>query len=275
MPRKKKQTRQRRVNLNELTCVIPVYGQEYYLDKCLRSLQGINTIIVDDCSPEVGTRKYLELATELFPNVTLYRNKENRGFAKTVNKGMSHVETEFACILNSDIEFYHGAVSVLDDCVKKFRSTQNVGIMGIRLLYEDDTLQHGGVFIDWSDRNGNPRHRYQESYGFDEEFCKYEETFGVTGACMILRKSLFYEAGKLPAVYGRGYYEDSEFTVKVRQLGYKVMYNGEVWAYHYGHRSFMAINHDYDTKNYNNFRKFQERNLEQLKAWKKQGKRWI
>lgn len=248
--------------MGELTIVIPVYTAEDYLDKCIKSIpKKYQIIIVDDCSPKQSTQDYLDSIDR--PNVKVYKRKTNQGFAKTVNYGVSKVKTEFVLILNSDVKFTSG--KCINSCLSLLKDDDLIGVVGTKLLYGDNTIQHAGMGMNWEDRGGNTITRGQGEPNI--VYSTVEEVLFVTGAFLMLRKKVFNEVGKLPTCYGRGYYEDPEFCVKIRQHGYKVIYNGDVWAYHYANKSFQSSN--LSTQSEENFKRFQLRNLYILREWER------
>jgi GT2 family glycosyltransferase len=251
--------------LERVELVVPVYGQHYYLDKLLKSVPNAYRVwLIDDASPQEDTKKYMQKVGDLYQNVRYRTNPKNKGFAYSVNRGVRMTNSEYVCILNSDVEFVKDPIP---DCIEKMDADKDIGVMGIRLLYEDNTLQHGGVVINW-DKGGHPDHRWQGVNGFEPKTKVYEETFGVTAAFWMVRRDVWNELGGLSYEYGRGYYEDPDFVCRLRQAGYKAMYNGNVWAYHYGNKSFQNSDYTYD-KNKAKYKKFLERNLDYLKKeWK-------
>jgi len=88
--------------------VLPVYGGLNVLIPCINSVLK-NTrwpyrlIIVDDCSPDEATSKWLEFFEERYPQHTVLWNKKNRGFAASVNRGIEHGDNHYVCVLNSDV----------------------------------------------------------------------------------------------------------------------------------------------------------------------------
>ncbi|MBD3582556.1 glycosyltransferase family 2 protein [Flavobacterium selenitireducens] len=117
----------------QLSVVILNYNVRYFLELCLASVQkaiaGIDAeiIVVDNNSPDDSC----EMVKALFPTVTLIENKENAGFPKGNNVGVSVARGEFICILNPD-------TVVAEDTFAKIlafaESKSNLGIVGCRLI---------------------------------------------------------------------------------------------------------------------------------------------
>jgi len=253
-----------KTDLNEVvTLAIPVYGQWQYLDRCLASAQdmGFSAVLVEDGCPDKETLAYLSALHNNTDTHRVFFNQKNMGFAKTVNRAVSKVNTPYVAIINSDVEL--PTAKCVTDCVERMRKDDTIGTMGIRLLHDDNTIQHGGVVMDWHDRGGNPKHRYRGKQMNYQRACRYEEVPFVTGAFMVMETDFFKEMGGMPTHYGRGYYEDMELCVNVKEAGKRVMYNGTVWAYHFGHKSFNAANFNYSNSE-QNMRRWQQRNMKKV-----------
>ena len=250
--------------MNDLTIIIPVYGQRHHLAKLLDSLQGQipneNIIVADDNSKDTATKEFVKSLGKYGYIARCFKN--NVGFGQNVNRAVKLAKTKYILIINSDV--YFDSDIALKDCMEKIRKDDEIGVMGIRLMFPNKLVQHAGIRMDWGDRGGNTitigqYDRLQDCY------CRYEEKEFVTGAFMILRKDVWDEAGGFADCYGRGYYEDPELCVVLRERGYKVVYNGEVYAYHiagesFRHSGFNSVTND-------NFLTWQERNLDILKEW--------
>jgi len=254
---------ERCADVNDLTVVIPVFNQKFYLKRCIDSLSNITSIIiVDDCSTDLETRKYLKDISENEGRIKVIWNGRNLGFAKSCNRGFSKVKTDFVCFLNSDIEVPVSQSEWWDDCVSRLMVCPEIGIIGVRLLFDNCKIQHGGSMIDWSG-DFIPRHRWVGEAGFYNGYCKVQEVDFVTGACMVMRSDDFEKAGKFQTCYGRGYYEDCDLCCSILKLGKKVVYDGSVWLYHYHNKSFFGNSSEEGI--YRNHLIFKKRNLSFLK----------
>jgi GT2 family glycosyltransferase len=226
--------------ISNLSVVIPVYGQYELLDKLLKSISihvpKKKIIIVDDNSEDEDTKKYLR---EKCKSYRVYMKPENSGFADSVNFGVSKVNTKYVAILNSDVEIPKDQ-DPFNSCVDYMEADPSIGLCGIKLVMDGGVVQHAGVYMDWSTER--PRHRG----GRDSEVWNVAEFVPfVTAAFWVLPKSVYYDIGGLPVVYGRGYFEDADFCVQLRGMGKKILYNGKTWAWHWAHKSFAAISYPY------------------------------
>ena len=103
------------------------------------------------------------------------------------------------------------------------------GVVGSKLLYPDGKIQHIGIAF-----SGNlvPRHIYR---GFPPNISPAgisREYQAVTGACLLLRKELFFQIGGMDEIY-KNSYEDLDLCMKVRSLGLRVLYCPDSLVYHF------------------------------------------
>lgn len=224
----------------KLTVIVPIYGQSFFVERLFHSLPHLKpqVVLVDDKSPNEETREALEVI-DLYDGFDVVYNEKNLGFARTCNVGANHANTKYLCFVNSDIEIPPSQQHLFDDCISRMETDEEIGVMGVRLLFSQHTLQHGGVKFDWE--HLRPEHRWKGEDGFNPKYCQIEGVDFVTGAFLFVRKDVFDEVGGFPEIYGRGYYEDTELITNIRKLGYKIVYNGLVWAYHYHNRTFAHL----------------------------------
>ena len=114
-----------------------------------------------------------------------------------------------------------------------FRSAQRrgIGAVGAKLFFEDGTLQHVGVAF----RNGLPDH-IRRGYPGDDPGYLYSSDgqrnyLAVTGACILLRSSLFQEVSGFEEAFAVNY-NDIDLCLKVWQKGYRNVYTGQAKLYH-------------------------------------------
>ena len=127
-----------------------------------------------------------------------------------------------------------------DDCIEEmlgYCSRSDVGIVGARLYYEDDTIQHAGVVIGFGGIAGHcfvqqPR----GNTGYCHRIICAQDYSAVTAACMMVKRSVFDEVGGLTEELAVAF-NDIDFCMKVRQKGYLVVYNPYAELYHYESKS--------------------------------------
>jgi len=228
----------------ECSIIIPVYNQCHYTRKCLESIRRRTTdvryevIAVDDGSSD-DTAAFLKTLEPPFRAIT---NDQNLGFVRSVNRGASEAKGKYLLFLNNDTEpespdpvlpplrRWH---SWLREMINACQSDPAVGIVGAKLLYPDGTIQHFGIEIN---RDLAPYHLHRGKPGDDPACSVVAETIGVTGACLLIEKSLFDKVGGFDTHYPM-YFEDIDLCLKVRQLGYKVLVTPQAVVTHHETKS--------------------------------------
>lgn len=155
-------------------------------------------------------------------------------FSKINNFGVQYARGEYLLLLNNDTEMIgeHCLEELLYPCMR-----EDVGIVGARLYYEDDTVQHGGVIIGFGGMAGHAfigESRYDAGY-FSRSICT-QDLSAVTAACLMTKKSIYEAVGGLTEELVVAF-NDIDYCLKVRELGKLVIYNPYAELYHYESKS--------------------------------------
>lgn len=182
---------------------------------------GFELIVVDNASND-GTG--VCLASIDYPHLKVHRNEENKGFAEFNNQGQRLATREYILYLNDDVEVYPGwiepLIEMLDCCPR-------VGGVGSRLLYPDGRVQHDGKMFRTSDLT--PYHVNMGGRPVPSE--SPIEVDALTAACLMVRREL---AG-YSEDYKRGYYEDTDLCMRIKEQGYAlVLHRGSVLVHYHG-----------------------------------------
>ena len=114
---------------------------------------------------------------------------------------------------------------------------EDVGIVGARLYYADDTIQHAGAVIGFGGMAGHTfigKSRYDIGY-FGRIVCAQDYS-AVTAACLMTKRSVYEAVGGLDEKYQVAF-NDIDYCLKVRKLGKLVVYNPYAELYHYESKS--------------------------------------
>jgi GT2 family glycosyltransferase len=192
--------------------IIPVWNKVELTRQCLVALGpatddvSFELIVVDNHS----TDETPELLASLGGDVRIITNSENLGFAKACNQGAEAATGEYLVFLNNDTIPLKGWLSAL---VKEVQSDPAVSVVGSKLLYENGTVQHAGVAIDRN--NLTPYHIYAGFAGDHPAVNKRRELNAVTGACLLIRRSVFADLGGFDEGFRNGF-EDIDLYVRSR-----------------------------------------------------------
>lgn len=228
--------------------ITPVFNNLALTKQCLESIWH-NTdapheiIIIDNASTD-GTRDYLH-RLEAAGRVRVITNRRNLGFSRACNQGAQAARGEHLVFLNNDTIVQPGWLEEMVACVRK---DEKIGIVGAKLLYPDDTIQHAGVAF----TEDKLVHHIYQHYDKDHPAVNKEREFQVvTAACALVKKDVFFGAGCFDENYQNGF-EDVDLCFKLRQQGYKVLYTPRAVVYHLESKTMGR--HDRDTENSRVFR---------------------
>ena len=210
------------------------------LDQCIRSIEEKSTyrrfeiIVVENNSTEDATFTYYDKIQSEFDNVHVVTWKGEFNYSAINNYGVAHAKGEYILLLNNDTEMITPTAieEMLGICCRK-----EVGIVGAKLLYDDDTVQHAGVVVGFGGYAGHVFHgipRNDLGYMMRPMMnCNYS---AVTAACLMVKRSIFEKVGGLTETY-KVACNDIDFCLKVREKGYLVVYNAFSEWYHYESKS--------------------------------------
>lgn len=211
-----------------LSIIIPQYNKpemtENTIDSVLENTSGdFEIVLVDNGSTEQISNKYKKL-------VKYVRVDKNAFFAGGCNIGSNYSSGNILCFMNNDIILTRG----WDSSAVMLDNREDVGIVGIKLLYPNKTIQHAGIrFFTTNDWRGNcPDHVYRNFPDNYPAANLAQELQAVTGALFFIRKSDFEAVDGFETSYINNY-EDIDLCFKVRfNLNKKIIYWPQAEVYH-------------------------------------------
>lgn len=222
-----------------VSILIPNKDHAADLKKCMDSIEEKSTyrnfefIIVENNSTEEETFSYYK-EIEKRDNVRVLYYKEDFNYSRINNFGAKEANGEYVLLLNNDTEMIEpdSIKEMLDVCMRL-----DVGIVGAKLLYEDNTIQHAGVIIGFG---GVAGHAFigqdRDDNGYFSRIISVQDLSAVTAACLMVRRSVFDEVEGLNEEF-KVAFNDIDFCLKVRKAGYLVVYNPYAQFYHYESKS--------------------------------------
>ena len=211
------------------------------LEKCLRSLfqssyQNFEVIIIENNSEKKETFDYYERIQKEQDCVRVVTYKAEGGFnySSINNFGAGYAKGEYLLLLNNDIEF------IGTECLREllgYAMREDVGAVGARLYFADDTIQHAGVVVGFGGIAGHTFvNQRRDAPGYFARAMCQQNYSAVTAACMMTRTADFHSVGGLTEELSVAF-NDIDYCMKLREKGRLIVYNPYAEAYHYESKS--------------------------------------
>lgn len=223
-----------------ISVIIPNKDHTDDLDICLKSLyekssyKNFEVIIVENNSTEKETFEYYEAIAQKYGNIKIVTWEGNFNYSAINNFGVSYAKGEFIFLLNNDVEIING--SCLEEMLM-FAQRKDVGAVGAKLYYSDDTVQHAGVILGLGGTAGHAHKHFGRSHpGYMARASIAQNLSACTAACLMMRRDVFDEVGGLDESFEVAF-NDVDLCMKIRKKGYLVVFTPYAELYHYESKS--------------------------------------
>jgi N-acetylglucosaminyl-diphospho-decaprenol L-rhamnosyltransferase len=225
--------------VSEVGVVVVTLNALPHLARCLESVRGYNTVVVDHGSAD-GTQEYV---VRRFPSVKLIQ-QDNLGLAAGWNRGMRELASpRYFFLLNADAWALNGAVSSL---ITFANEHPDAAIVGPQLLNPDGSLQRSirGFPTAWRlatqywllHRLAPRLPLFAAASGAGMDHSKTCEVDWIMGAAMLVRKSAVQEVGALDESFFL-FSEEVDWCFRFVQAGWKIFYHPDARVMHVGEAS--------------------------------------
>jgi GT2 family glycosyltransferase len=219
---------QRTAEAPSISVIIAVWNQAHFVLRCLRGLlaqdpaPSMEIVLVDNASGE-ETQALLSRVD----GVTIIRNSANQGYLLACNQGSAAARGRAILLLNTDAFVRAGALSA---ALATLESNSEIGAVGGRLIMPNGRLQEAGCYIT---ADGTPHGRFrglppdapEAMVRCDVDYC--------SGAFLMIKTALWRRLAGFETVYGRGYYEEADFCLRLKAEGYRVIVEPDAAADHF------------------------------------------
>jgi GT2 family glycosyltransferase len=203
-----------------VSIIIPVYNQFSYTYNCLKSILhhsgdkvSYEIIIANDCSNDITTEIHQTVS-----NINVVTTPANLGFLKNCNNAAKEIRGKYILFLNNDTQVQENWLSPLVELIEE---DEQIGAVGSKMVFPNGMLLEA-VGVIWNDgsawnygRMGNPA---------APEFNYVKEVDYLSGAALMVKKSIWEKLGGFDELYAPAYYEDPDLCFSIRKMGYRVMY---------------------------------------------------
>ncbi len=223
-----------------VSIVIPNKDHTDDLEKCLLSVYGKSTyknfevIVVENNSTEEKTFEYYKEAQDKYKNLRVISWGKGFNYSAINNFAVKQANGEYVLLLNNDIEV------ITPDWLEQmlmFAQRSDVGAVGAKLYYSDDTIQHAGVIVGLGGVAGHS-HKFfdRDNPGYMARASIAQNLSACTAACLLVRKSVYEEVGGLDENYAVAF-NDIDFCMAIRKAGYLIVFTPYAEFYHYESKS--------------------------------------
>ncbi len=223
-----------------VSILIPNKDHREDLEKCvgspLEKASYINyeILIIENNSTEEETFACYEALSARDPRIRVLRYPDAFNYSKINNFGAKEAKGEYLLLLNNDTEV------ITENFIESllfYAQMPDVGAVGAKLLYADDTIQHAGVTVGVDQR---VIHMYagvpKKDPGYMGRLITSCDVSAVTGACLMTKKSLWDSLFGLDEAFTVAY-NDVDFCLRLQEKGFRIVYDAYAELYHYESKS--------------------------------------
>ncbi len=224
-----------------ISILIPNKDHVDDLTRCIDSIldkssyRNFEIIVIENNSVDAETFEYYEYLNTL-SNVSVVKWDSGFNYAAINNFGAGFAKGEYLLLLNNDTEVINS--DWLEELLM-YGQRPDVGAVGAKLYYPDDTVQHAGVVIGLGAHRAAGHSHYgvsKENLGYMGRLYYAQDVSAVTGACLLVRKALFDELNGLDERFTVAF-NDVDFCLRIREKGLLVVFNPYAELTHYESRS--------------------------------------
>ena len=225
-----------------ISIVIPNKDHAADLKRCITSIlekstyENYEIVVVENGSE---TKEIFEYYTSLkeYDNIRVVTYEKPEGqngfnYSAVNNFGVKQTKGDYILLLNNDTEVI--TVNWMEELLM-YAQREDVGAAGAKLYYGNKTIQHAGVVLQLgAHRTAGHSHYGQsrENLGYMGRLCYAQNVSAVTGACLLVKKSLFEEVGGLDESFAISL-NDVDFCLKLREKGLLNVFTPFAELYHY------------------------------------------
>lgn len=219
-----------------VSLIIPTRNGLELLRKCIGSILGKTTygnyeiIVVDNGSDDPGVLSYLA-SLKNDTRIRVLRDDRPFNFSALCNAAVEQAHGEIVGLVNNDIEVI--SPEWLSEMVS-IALQPGVGVVGAKLLYPDNTVQHAGIVLGLLGVAGHIHRRIPRgSVGYFGRASLISSLSAVTAACMLVRKSIYHEMLGLDERNLSVAFNDVDFCIRVREAGYRNVWTPYAELFHH------------------------------------------
>lgn len=220
-----------------ISIIIPNKDNVKLLSKCLKSIlekstyKNIEIIVVENNSEDKKTFDYYETLKNYNKiKVIKYKTDGKFNYSAINNYAVKQSNGEHLIFLNNDIEIIN------EDWIEEmlmYSQRSDVGCVGAKLYYDNNTIQHAGIGIGILEIAGHYFRNFPDDVpGYMGRLHYAQNVSAVTAACLMIKKNIFEDVNGFDEKFEVAF-NDIDLCLKVRKLRYLNVWTPYARAYHY------------------------------------------
>jgi len=219
-----------------VTIVIPTKDAIKHLQRCITSVKektlypNYEIIVIDNQSVEEKTKKYFKYLEDLnIAQVIPYSEEFN--YSAINNYAVRKSNSDIVCLLNNDVTV------ITPDWLGEMVAhaiRPDIGAVGAKLLYPNGLIQHAGIVLGIGGVAGHP-HKYWHGteHGYFMRLSTIQNVSAVTGACLVVRRTVYEAVGGLDEQNLAVAFNDVDFCLRIRSAGFRNLWTPYARLYHH------------------------------------------
>ena len=218
--------------------IIPTRDKAEILELAVKSIlnktdySNFKICIIDNQSEEENTISlFKHLKAEYPQHIRIMNYRKPFNYSAINNAAVQRSKADIIGLVNNDVEAINS--SWLREMVSH-ACRPDVGCVGAKLFYSNDTIQHGGVIIGIGEVAGHA-HKYfpRSSLGYTDRLSYTQQSSAVTAACLLVERSIYNEVGGLNEQDLKIAFNDVDFCLRIHARGYKNIFTPYAMLYHH------------------------------------------
>ena len=220
----------------QVDIIIPSKDHIDVLGPCIESIIEKSTYdnyritIVENGSKQTETFEYYEYLQKEYPCVSVINWEHEFNYAKIINFGVQQTKSPYVLLLNNDTQVI--SADFIEEMLGYLQRPE-VGVVGAKLYFRDGLVQHSGMLIGPYGAVAHVNQNFSaKQEGYLARAVRPGNYSSVTGACQMIRRSVFDEVGGYNEELAVGF-NDVDFCLKVWKAGYRVVFSPYAELFHY------------------------------------------